>query len=194
MVAAPMLAKRPLRQYLLLAAALLVAAGVALHDSCSSSTSGPMAASSAGPDEACAPGREEPCLRACDSGNDAACEELSMMYLRGVLKSHTKAAALSRRLCEDGRQKYCPDYAMALSEGLGVARDRARARELFIATCSYDTTACSEFGNLYATGNGVERDLELGHLLLDLACRHGDAQACRDLQSFSKPAPSGSAP
>ncbi|MBI4954322.1 MAG: sel1 repeat family protein [Myxococcales bacterium] len=185
-----------------LAPAVLAALSVALGSACRDAEpmrrtehTRPAVTSSAlapapGGSAACAPGLAAPCERACDAGDDRACELLTAMYLRGdgVPRSDAQAAALNRRLCEQGRRYFCPTFAFVLAEGRGMPADRARARELFVATCAADATACSEYGHLYATGTGVARDLELGHLLLDLACRAGEARACDDLRHFT-PAP-----
>jgi TPR repeat protein len=50
--------------------------------------------------------------------------------------------------------------------------------------CKDDPPACSELGNLYMSGTGVDKDIDLGSVLLDLACKHRDAQACRELEMF----------
>lgn len=132
----------------------------------------------------CEPGLLQPCDRACKEGDNAACEQLTAMYLRGigVERSDRAAAALNRRLCQQGRRYFCPTYAFVLLTGRGVPMDGERARELFADNCQYDPKACSEYGSLVAAGTGVPQDLVMGTYLLDLACRHGDAQACNDLR------------
>ena len=123
--------------------------------------------------------------KACDAGDDKACERFTLTLLHG--SRDAEAAALNQRLCDGGRRYFCPTYAFILAEGRGVPRDRAHARALFEASCQYDPNGCSEYGNLYATGNGVARDLELGHFLLDLACKNHDEQACKELGLFTRP-------
>lgn len=134
----------------------------------------------------CEVGQLEPCERACERGDNAACELLTEMYLRGVgvERSEEQAAKLNKRLCESGRRYFCPTYAFVLFVGRGVTMDRARARVLFAENCQHDPRACSEYGSLIAVGTGVPRDLELGVFLLELACRERDALACRDLQEL----------
>lgn len=137
---------------------------------------------------ACRPGAASACENACKAGDDAACDAAVLMYLQGtgVDKSDEKAAALERELCEGGRLYFCSGWAMALSEGRGVPRDRARARALFETHCRHDPKGCGEYGNLYGSGTGVERDSELATMLLDLACRHHDAQACAELEALRR--------
>lgn len=133
------------------------------------------------PKETCASGSASACARDCETGDDKACDTVTLMYLRGVDGDDEKAASLMKRLCESGRRRYCPSYAFALAQGKGTPKDEARARELFTTTCEYDPSACSQYGNLYAAGNGVPKDIDLAHLLLDLACTHLDTQACEEL-------------
>ena len=142
---------------------------------------------------ACAPGLIEPCERACQGGDDKACEQLTATYLRGQAGpgGREKAARLNQGLCESGRRYFCPTFALALMEGDGVPRDVARARKLFETTCGDDPVACSEYGSLYVAGRGVKRDLAVGRFLLELACRHREPQACRELQ-YLAPAPAAS--
>lgn len=137
----------------------------------------------------CTLGQEAVCLNECNQGNNGSCEQLESMYLTGVgvPKSPEKVAALDKRLCEEGRRYFCPNYAMLLSEGVGLQKDRARAKELFTSDCQYNPTACSEFGSLYTTGKGVPKDEELGRFLLTLACQHNDKLACRELGVFAPP-------
>ena len=65
--------------------------------------------------------------------------------------------------------------------GDGTARDVARGRELFATYCKDDAVACGEYGSLFLGGVGVAQDTGMAHLLLGLACDHGEAAACRDL-------------
>ena len=132
----------------------------------------------------CAPGQLEPCRRACDQGDDDACDQVARMYLRGsgAEQSDENAVAVYKRHCEAGRRKLCPSYAFALLLGKGIDQDAARARRLFADTCQYDPEACGEYGSLLAVGTGVPQDFQLGVDLLDAACHHGNAPSCRDLQ------------
>ncbi len=124
---------------------------------------------------------EERLVRQCDSGTNAACEELEGVYLKSGRKA--QSTALVKRLCEANRRYFCPTFAFVLDLGDGVARDRARARQLFEDTCKDDPKACSEFGNLYLSGTrSVGQDAELGCWLLSKACSYNDQDACRDLQ------------
>lgn len=138
--------------------------------------------------DACRPGAVAACERACTGGDDGACDRVVLMYLQGtgVEKSDEKAAALERELCEGGRVYFCSGWAMALSEGRGVPKDRARARELFAAHCQHDPKGCGEYGNLYGSGTGVERDVALATFLLDQGCEHGDGQSCAELEALRR--------
>lgn len=123
-------------------------------------------------------------MQQCERGTDAACDQLQARYVK--TRRRVESAALVQRLCEGGRRAYCPTYAFVLAEGLGVPRDRARARQLFDETCKDDPTGCSEFGNLYTSGTGVAQDFELGCVLLKHACTHRDEQACGELASCTR--------
>ncbi|MCA9666649.1 MAG: sel1 repeat family protein [Myxococcales bacterium] len=126
------------------------------------------------------------CLARCERGVDRACERLTGMYLRGTAgkQSEVEAALLNKRLCERGRRYFCPTYAFVLAVGRGVAQDTTKARALFRDTCHFDPVACREYGSLFARGRGVERDIGLGILLLDLACRAKHAFACAELDEL----------
>jgi hypothetical protein len=126
-------------------------------------------------------------LTTCRDGDDGACEQVTATYLHD--RRDDDAALLQKELCDAGRLYFCPSYAFALAVGRGVPPDPVRARALFVSTCSADPVACSEYGNLFATGTGVAQDLELARLLLDLACRDGDAHACGDLQRLTTAPP-----
>lgn len=87
---------------------------------------------------------------------------------------------LHRDLCEAGRHRHCPSWALALVTGDGTARDVARGRALFVAYCKDDPGGCSEYGSLFAGGVGVPQDTAMADLLLGLACDHDDATACHE--------------
>lgn len=160
--------------------AALVGAGL-LVLACGSGT-GPTSGR-AGPDHAkCSALSPAACETKCEGGDDAACETLTLSYLRwNTDAGRQKASALSQKLCDTGREAFCNAYAMALATGSGVKPDRERARMLFEAHCHRDPKACSEYGSLFAAGRGVEQDLGLAHLLLGEACDHEDALACEEL-------------
>jgi TPR repeat protein len=148
---------------------------------CSKGSERPPDVTETPPTQSAGCGDEKSCLAACDAGTNAACDELTSIYLRA--KRRTDAAALTRRLCEGGRTYFCPSFAFALALGDGVPVDRERARELFERTCKDDPKGCSEFGNLLTAGRGVPLDVELGSRLLELACDLHDNDACRELQA-----------
>ena len=95
-----------------------------------------------------------------------------------------KAAQLQEELCNQGRGKYCVGLGMALAGGFGVPVDRERAVLLFEEHCGADPEGCSEYGNMFAAGGGVETDLGLARLLLGEACDYKDAQACSELETL----------
>lgn len=120
------------------------------------------------PDQ-CAVGAPAACERDCNAGKNLPCEILEGEYLRA--HDVAKATALVQGLCEGGRPYFCPSFAFTL-----VSSDPVRARQLFDATCADDPKGCSEYGSLI-----VQKDLELGRHVLDLACRLDDHEACDDL-------------
>jgi len=150
---------------------------------CSKGSEPPAELASARPATATDACNDEPgCLRACDAGNNTACDTLTSIYLKENRRDD--ATRLVKRLCEGKRRYFCPSFAFSLALGEGIAADRARARQLFEDTCPDDPRGCSEFGNLFMAGRGVPLDVELGSLLLDLACKHRDQDACRELAQF----------
>ena len=135
----------------------------------------------------CTTGTILSCTADCDNGDDAACTKLQELYLRyGGTRSErsVKHAQLVMRLCEQGRKTFCPNFAFALAVGDGISQDIPRAKQLFVSTCSFNPSACGEFGNLYINGLGVKKDIELGKFLLTLACKERDANSCKDLESI----------
>lgn len=130
------------------------------------------------PAPTCGPGHPDLCVAACKAGEDDACDAAATMFLA---HGRDRAAILYRDLCEAGRHRYCPSWALALVTGDGTARDVARGRDLFATYCKDDAVACGEYGSLFLGGVGVAKDTGMAHLLLGLACDHGEAAACRDL-------------
>ena len=69
--------------------------------------------------------------------------------------------------------------ALALTEGLGVAKDPAKAIEVYQRTCDAGyKLACRNLGLMFRDGRGIPADLERAAKLLDTACTGRAPFAC----------------
>ena len=71
--------------------------------------------------------------KACDAGAAASCTQLGLALDQG---DPAAAAALYQRACDRGDAAGCSDLAVDLRRGLGVAKDEARADQLFKSACA----------------------------------------------------------
>lgn len=87
-----------------------------------------------------------------DAPNEAACVALAQLYRDGgylAPKQPREAVKLLAASCERKYGDACTEYAVALSQGIGVVADQKRAEALFAEQCDAGiTAACAGLGNL----------------------------------------------
>jgi TPR repeat protein len=116
----------------------------------------------------------------CKAQEPWACGALGALLLhgRGVARDPARAAELFESACAAGLAPACVQRAVLLARGSTRAADRERGRSILKDHCDTDVAqACVQLALLHAAA-GTPADLEQAGLLLDRACRQGDAQAC----------------
>ena len=78
------------------------------------------------------------CQRACDGGDDRACEHLADRYIKGdgVPLAPERGAKLLDRACKDGRGSACALLGLLYEDGRGVAEDDDHAAALYNLGCT----------------------------------------------------------
>lgn len=96
-----------------------------------------------------------------------------------LLASLTSLAFGQEAPCDAAHASACRDLGIKYETGKGVARDAARAAELYRQACeAQDALGCFRLGLLYEAGNGVGEDLARAASLYEQACQGGLAQGC----------------
>src|SRR5207247_7189184 len=90
-----------------------------------------------------------------------------------------QAAALFRKVCDEGDTRGAFDHGVTYLNGDGVAKGAAQAVALFRKACDGgDARGCSNLGVMYANGDGVAKDAAQAVALYRKACDGGDAEGC----------------
>lgn len=134
----------------------------------------------------------------CEGGSPDACTNLGYFFEHGegVPKDPARAVELYRRGCEGSSCRGpnllgCVNLGRASRDGIGVAKDATRAASIFRDACEEEPSesdvsdaaaqrwrACSLFGALHLSGNGVPKDETAGRELSERGCAGGDAFGC----------------
>lgn len=89
----------------------------------------------------------------------------------------------SRKSCDEGDLVECFSAGYAYAEGRDVARDEARAVELYRKACDGGVgPSCFNLGRMYADGRGVTKDDARAMELYRKACAGGVKPACTRLE------------
>jgi serine/threonine protein kinase/TPR repeat protein len=95
---------------------------------------------------------------------------------------YTQAGPLLNQACSGGGWEACRDLGRMYHEGLGLARNDARAAMLFEKACDAGYAAgCDSLGISYQNGQGVGRDMARAASLYARACDAGVAKGCNNL-------------
>lgn len=132
----------------------------------------------------CKPGELAKCAAACKAGAERACGVLAHMYLdgNGVQADPSRGWQLWRESCDRGYQRACVDLGVGVQKGMaGSAADPARAAKLYRQGCDAgEVLGCENLANLYAMGNGVEKDESCAKQIFDLGCKAGRLLSCNN--------------
>ena len=118
--------------------------------------------------------------KACDMGENDACDKLIEMYMAGKAGSPQEALDLERRQCDAGRADACNAAGMLLEQGAGtVARNELQAAVLFQKACEKrSATGCVNLGDMYSEGRGLGKDDDKALSFYELACGIDGARGC----------------
>lgn len=124
----------------------------------------------------------------CDGGNGDSCFRLGSVN-QG---SPDKAVELYTKACKLDSPIGCNALATAYKEGTGVAKDSAKAYELFTKACAGNkdvlyAAACTTQGKMAFFGDGVTKDLKQAFIALSRACEFGE-DVCQYLAAINKDA------
>lgn len=115
--------------------------------------------------------------RACDLGDTVGCYDLGYVYLDvhsiKVTKQPEKAYALFERLCTEERfMKACTTQGHMLLKGEDVAKNTAKAKEIFRMACSEDEPfACNNLASMYEDGSAGMVDTHQAARFSEKACQ-----------------------
>lgn len=124
---------------------------------------------------------------ACASGADDGCRQKAdrLFYEVADAASRGQALAMYDQACKAKRAWGCLGIASAYSDGLGVAKDPARANEAARIGCTLSTgdrlRLCTLHGLNLARATNDKATLNKGEQFLDASCKGGDAIACNRL-------------
>ena len=91
----------------------------------------------------------------------------------------TADAEKLKQACDGGEAKSCFDLGNRYREGEGVAKDLAKAAQLYQKACEAGHAgSCFNLANRYREGEGVAKDLVKAAQLYQQACDEGEARAC----------------
>lgn len=127
--------------------------------------------------------------KACDGGSAPACSSLARHHRTASGLGLGEAARLERLACSWGDGAACRELALALSRGIGVARDVAAADEALKRAAEVDAKACEagagrpclDLAEQVRSGRGVAREPARVAGLLRRACDGGVADGCAAL-------------
>lgn len=117
--------------------------------------------------------------RGCELGSVAACLYRAVPMEDGVGGRPEEAFQIYGDLCENGSLDACQRQAMLLKQGKGVAKDSARATDLFERLCEGGMpAACFRLANMHFDGEARPNDPIRVNALLSYACQESHADAC----------------
>ncbi|MBS2029086.1 MAG: sel1 repeat family protein [Deltaproteobacteria bacterium] len=118
--------------------------------------------------------------RACDLGSFDGCQKFGWQVATYELSSHAADAVKSLgHACDAKDRNSCYLLGFLVGNGMGTARDPARAAALCATSCDAGANnACYVLASFYARGLGVERDNKKEIELLKRSCSDGYQPAC----------------
>ena len=123
--------------------------------------------------------------KGCNGGDILGCSELGALYAsgEGITQDFARAATLLQQGCDKKILSACVGLGKLYMEGHGVQRNETRAAEIFRKSCWVegdhdDGEACFYLAQLFATGKGVNQDLDSASNSKWRACNLGYEKAC----------------
>lgn len=127
--------------------------------------------------------------RACDLGSVKGCNNLAVMFEKGEGRpvDRRRAFQLYEQTCRAEHALGCRNLGRSYRDGLGVARNAAKARAAFATALELSTSACkagvaegcSNLGFIYRSGQeGVPKDEARARTYLERACEMGYKAVC----------------
>jgi TPR repeat protein len=102
----------------------------------------------------------------------------NMLQADGGRRDPKLAASYYAKACERTASR-CFGLAISYVKGVGVAKDLAKARELYRRACDAgDADSCNNLGILLQSGLGGPKDLAAAQTLFEQACKAGVAIGC----------------
>lgn len=127
--------------------------------------------------------------RACDGGDPGGCINLAIPLKK---TNPPKAFGLFKRACDGGPHE-CSGLAECYRDGIGVARDTAKAEQLYQRACDSPhvngVVSCLALGEMYELATNGKKDLALARKYYDIACMNKLPLACQKLEKLDTPAP-----
>ena len=122
--------------------------------------------------------------KACDAGDDKACTNLGLRYVRGdgVKANADRGAELFAAACQADEPTGCLNLGLLFATGTGVTRQPEKAAALFARGCDKGSIAsCHLRAQVLFHGQGVARDPATAARLFAKACDGDMAKACHAL-------------
>ena len=118
--------------------------------------------------------------RACDLGSFEGCQKFGWQVATYELSSHAPDAVKSLgHACDSKDSSSCYLLGFLVGNGMGTARDPARAASLCAKSCDAGASnACYVLASFYSRGLGVSRDDKKEVELLKRSCGDGYPPAC----------------
>jgi len=124
--------------------------------------------------------------RACVWGDSMGCSGIGEMLVEGLIPDKKAALERLQKCCEFENPHACGITGVQYELGGAVARDLARAMQLYKRGCEVgggNVAACYRLGVGYDKGRGVARDVVKARELIEKACKGGHTEACADLKA-----------
>ena len=125
--------------------------------------------------------------KACDGGDDKACTNLGLRYVRGdgVKANADRGAELFAAACQADEPTGCLNLGLLFATGTGVTQKPEKAAGLFARGCDKGSiAACHLRAQVLFHGQGVAQDPATASRLFGQACDGGMAKACHALSAL----------
>jgi hypothetical protein len=127
----------------------------------------------------------------CDAGNKTSCARLATLLVTRSGGDVDRGRKMLEDLCAGGTDKAasasaCSQLGHLYEIGHGVARDMAKAIELYRKACSFADAQCVLLGDVYLRGNGVKASRSRAEELYKKACASGSADGCSALAAIDQ--------
>ena len=119
--------------------------------------------------------------RACHDGDQAACGDLAVAYLKGDLAplDCSRLHSLAEAACDHSEATGCAALGAMYWEGVCVTADQAKSSTYVMRACdAEDASSCRNLGRSYELGEGVTKDVPKAIAAFEHACRLTDFESC----------------